>query len=259
MHATNSIFADRLFVPLMRAVLHVVLALGPWLVPAPSQASVVIEATRVVYSAAVAQREVRISNEDDFPNLVQVWVDSGDPESKPDAHDERFFITPPVFRMEPKSGQSLRLRYLENDLPKDRESLFYLNVLQVPPVSSDQQDNNKVLVMIRNRLKLFYRPETIHADPATAGDAIEFQIQKRDLGYVLVASNPSPFFITLTGLKLSSETADYTVDSRMVAPFARQMWMVDDPEVTDQGEISIRYQWIDDYGAGRPRTANVQR
>jgi len=175
---------------------------------------VVIEATRVVYSAAVAQREVRISNEDDFPNLVQVWVDSGDPESRPDAHDERFFITPPVFRMEPKSGQSLRLRYLENDLPKDRESLFYLNVLQVPPVSSDQQDNNKVLVMIRNRLKLFYRPETIHADPATAGDAIEFQIQKRDLGYVLVASNPSPFFITLTGLKLSSETADYTVDSR---------------------------------------------
>lgn len=193
MHAANSIFALRMFVLLMRAALHVVLVLGPLLAAVPSSASVVVEATRIVYGAGALQREVQITNEDNFPNVVQVWVDSGDPESRPDAHDDRFFITPPVFRMEPKSGQSLRLRYLENDLPQDRESLFYLNVLQVPPVSSDQQDNNKVLVMIRNRLKLFYRPETIHADPATAGDAIEFQLEKRDLGYVLVASNPSPF------------------------------------------------------------------
>ncbi|MEN2733548.1 fimbria/pilus periplasmic chaperone [Escherichia coli] len=41
-------------------------------------------------------------------------------------------ITPPIFRMDSKSGQTVRIVYTGESLPKDRESLFYLNVLDIP-------------------------------------------------------------------------------------------------------------------------------
>ncbi|HEX4917479.1 MAG TPA: molecular chaperone [Limnobacter sp.] len=247
------------FARLLKAALCVASAAGFVVVPSLAHASVVVQGTRVVYNGGASQTEVQISNRDDFPNMVQVWVDAGDPQSSPEDHDDRFFLTPPLFRLQPHSGQALRIKYLEHDLPQDRETLFYLNVLQVPPVSAEQMESNKVLLMIRSRLKLFYRPESIHADPSTAGDALAFEVEQRDEGMVLLAKNPSPFFVTLTGVTLSSKAGGYSVESRMIAPFAQQVWLLDDPSVLEKPELVVEYQWLDDTGGGRQQKAAVQR
>lgn len=102
----------------------------------PAQASLVIKGTRVIYNADSKGATVEISNTDDFPNIMQAWIDT-DPENKsPENAKAPFIITPAVARLDPKSSQTLRIIYTGDELPKDRESVFYLNVLQIPAQNS---------------------------------------------------------------------------------------------------------------------------
>lgn len=96
------------------------------------QGSVVIMGTRVVYPAAQKSINIRLNNENSSPALVQSWLDTGDATVTPDSVRVPFIITPPIFRMDPKSGQTIRVVYTGESLPTDRESLFYLNVLDIP-------------------------------------------------------------------------------------------------------------------------------
>lgn len=67
-----------------------------------------------------------------------------------------FISTPPVFRIQPQAGQVVRVVYSQRKaLPPDRESVFWFNALQVPPANIGGRQQNKVLVMLRTRIKLF--------------------------------------------------------------------------------------------------------
>lgn len=97
-----------------------------------SHASVVIMGTRVIYPEGQRSINVRLSNDELSPSLVQSWMDTGDVSASPDSVNVPFIITPPVFRIEPHTGQTLRIIYTGEKLPHDRESLFWLNVLDIP-------------------------------------------------------------------------------------------------------------------------------
>lgn len=101
-------------------------------VSAVVQGSVVIMGTRVVYPATQKSISIRLNNDNESPALVQSWLDDGDAVAPPESVHVPFIITPPIFRMDSKSGQTVRIVYTGESLPKDRESLFYLNVLDIP-------------------------------------------------------------------------------------------------------------------------------
>ena len=48
-----------------------------------------------------------------------------------------FTMVPPLFRLDPKKGQMLRIVYTQEPLATDKETLFWLNVLEVPPRDGD--------------------------------------------------------------------------------------------------------------------------
>ncbi|ELN4703365.1 fimbria/pilus periplasmic chaperone, partial [Escherichia coli] len=75
----------------------------------PASASVIVTGTRVIYPADAREKSVQLTNQDAFPNVVQAWVDVNNPQSTPETADAPFMITPPMFRMEPKAGQTMRL------------------------------------------------------------------------------------------------------------------------------------------------------
>lgn len=97
-----------------------------------AQASVVITGTRVVYPANQKEVTVRFENKNPKPALVQVWLDSGNEDATPEEARVPFLATPPIFRMEPGRQQVLRLSYTGEPLPTNQESLFWLNMLEVP-------------------------------------------------------------------------------------------------------------------------------
>lgn len=48
---------------------------------------------------------------------------------------------------------------MANTLPKDRESLFFLNVLDIPPNCPELEGKNGIKFAMQNRIKFIYRPE----------------------------------------------------------------------------------------------------
>ncbi|EPT0778028.1 fimbria/pilus periplasmic chaperone [Enterobacter hormaechei] len=97
-----------------------------------AQASIVITGTRVIYPASSKEVTVKVSNKGESPVLIQSWLDNGDTNAKPDKIKVPFVLTPPINRVEPSSGQTLRIRALPNNLSQKQESIFWLNVLEIP-------------------------------------------------------------------------------------------------------------------------------
>ncbi|MDE9471355.1 fimbria/pilus periplasmic chaperone, partial [Xenorhabdus bovienii] len=90
----------------------------------------------------------------------------GDAEALPEDINVPFILTPPVNRIDPNKGQSLRIRYIENNhLPADRESLFWLNALEIPVKIKEEGNRNYLQFAIRTCIKIFFRPSSLKGEP----------------------------------------------------------------------------------------------
>ncbi|WP_312394268.1 fimbria/pilus periplasmic chaperone [Mixta calida] len=101
-------------------------------------AGIVINSTRVIYPEGKKEVTARLDNQNEYPSLVQSWIDSGDKNEEINKIKVPFIILPPVTRIEPHQGQTLRINFTGEgfNLPSDRESVYWLNVLDIPPKAS---------------------------------------------------------------------------------------------------------------------------
>ncbi|MBO3277025.1 molecular chaperone [Pseudomonas sp. Milli4] len=206
--------------------------------------------TRVIYPGDAAEKTMQLTNQDPFPNVVQVWADVNSPNSTPDDADAPFLITPPVFRMEPRSGQSVRIRYVGEGLPQDRESVFYLNFQQIPPRSEAHKSQNQLLVMLRNRLKLFYRPSGIAGTPEKVPEQLRFNLDRTGDGWQVMVDNPSGYYASFSGGTLLAGGREVPLKNGMVAPKSRiGLWHIAKNAALPKGQATIRCSLINDHGA----------
>lgn len=242
----------------VRILAAALLSLGSLLLPA--HANVLITGTRVVFPAKPGEVTVRLSNQNTKPALVEAWIDRGNPEATPDQVDTPFLITPPLFRMDPHRDQNLRIIFTQEPLPADRETLFWLNVLEVPPKPSgpDAEGKNYLQLAIRSRLKLFYRPDGL-GDPTDAPARLAFKATRDGHDYGLAVHNPSPFFITLVSVQLQVAGKRYTSEPGMVAPFSDLRLAVHDLHQPPAPGTALGFGAINDYGATAPFTATLGR
>ncbi|RMS48589.1 hypothetical protein ALP65_01296 [Pseudomonas aeruginosa] len=99
---------------------------------ADASASLSVIGTRFIYPAGVSALTIRVGNVGTRPALVQAWLDRGDETADPSAVTVPFILSPPLLRMDPQETQALQLRHTGEPLPDDRESLFWVNLLEVP-------------------------------------------------------------------------------------------------------------------------------
>lgn len=219
---------------------------------APAHASVVIAGTRVVFPAAAGETTVRLTNEGTLPALVEAWIDDGDPNSTPETAKVPFLVTPPLARMDPGKGQSLRIVFTGQALPADRESLYWLNVLEIPPKPKATPDatQNILQFAVRSRLKLFYRPANLPGNPLTAGQQITFKAMPDGAGFALEARNPTPYYVTITQLTVHAGSASETSDGGMVAPNGSLKLALKNAHAAPAASSAIDYTVINDFGAG---------
>lgn len=169
-----------------------------------ARAGIQIDSTRVIYPAA--KREVTLSmvNEADSPRLLQAWIDNGDPDMRPDAVIVPFIVTPPVFRLDPGRGQTLRIVFTGGDIPQDRESVYWLNVLEVQPKPTGKKEgtSNFMQFSVRSRLKIFYRPQGLTGSPQEAVGHLRWRLVSADKGHALECENPSAFNVSFNDVRL---------------------------------------------------------
>ncbi len=116
------------------------------LTSAPAFADIIISGTRIIYNSDKKDVNVRLENKGNRPLLIQNWLDTGDDNADPSQIKVPFTATPPVSRVEPKRGQTVKVMFTgATDLPKDRESVYWFNVLEVPPQAKRCSDRQKLI------------------------------------------------------------------------------------------------------------------
>lgn len=216
-----------------------------------ADASVLIAGTRVVFPAQDGEVTVRLTNDNTHPALVEAWIDNGDPKSTPDKVSVPFLITPPLFRMEAHKDQDLRIISTPAQLPADRESLFWLNVLEIPPKPSEQDSAGKNLLQfaIRSRLKLFYRPAHLPGNAQAAPGQVTWKAVADGQGYALEVRNPTPYHVTIVKLSLDVGGKSYSADNGMVDPLGSLRLKIKGLTTMPAAGTSIAYDIVNDYGA----------
>lgn len=163
--------------------------------------------------------------------LVQSWVDSGEPGDK-----TPFIVTPPLFRINPGEENMLRIVRTGGSLPQDRESVFWLNVKSIPATDDSKPRTNVLQVVVKSRLKLFYRPAGLEGQPETA----YHQLSVARSGNRLTLSNPTPYYVTLFTLKVDGQEIK---EADMVPPKGSANFTLPSASVS-----TVAWQAISDYG-----------
>ena len=212
-------------------------------------AGVVISGTRIIHDGAKGARDttVHARNAGQTPAMVQVWLDEGAPEARPGMVHVPFRLTPAEPRLlEANQRQAFRFTYApgpgQTPLPTDRESLFYFNLLDIPPKPADSAGKNLLQFAVRSRLKYFYRPAGLSGKPREAAGKLEWRVSADAGGQVLQIRNPSQYYVTLVGIV---GKAGVPIEVDMVAPLAEYS-----VKVAKGNEVGpkIACRWIDDYG-----------
>ena len=225
----------------MRYLIQSCLALGSLLWWSSSEAALNLMGTRVIYEGG-SEANLMVHNAGSEPSLLQAWVDGGNEHQGPADVSTPFLVVPPMMRLGPQRGQVLRI--LGSDLrglPRDRESLFWLNVLGLPP--KVQASQASVQLAYRTRIKLFYRPPGLGGSPAEAVSRLGWQ---RLAGGGLRVSNPGPFHISLSEVLLTMGEQHLAWREGGVLPPYGALSL---PIVgTVPAGASGRLRWIDDDG-----------
>lgn len=212
------------------------LAVGLLLVRAgTTNAAVNIDRTRIIMDGSDKSLAVTLTNQSKTqPYLAQSWID--------DANGKRsesyLLALPPLQRIDAGKKTQVRIMALPAiaSLAKDRETLFYFNVREIPPKSDKE---NVLQIALQSRLKLFYRPDGINKK---ASDRVEEKVTVTRQNGKLVLNNPTPYYITLGYLGADNKGSFPGFDSIMIAPLSSLDFNV------KFGGNSLNVGYIDDFG-----------
>ncbi len=225
------------------------------LIALPASAAVTLQGTRIVHDASKGRDvTVRASNTGERPAMTQVWIDAGDSHARPEHVRTPFRLTPAEPRLlQPQQSQAYRLTFapsvMDAPLPTDRESVFYFNLLDIPPKPTDAGSSNLLQFAVRTRVKLFHRPPGLQGEARDAAGLLQWRAR----GAALQVHNPSAYHVTLSTLTLADGRK---VDVDMIAPGADALYPL--PEGSAM-PAAVTFQWLDDYGTARDAQADVAR
>jgi chaperone protein EcpD len=219
-----------------------------------AHASVTISGTRVIYPADSNEVTVKLSNDSNVPALVEAWIDDGDSKAAPEKVDVPFNIAPQLFRIEAHKNQSLRIVYTGEALPQDRESVFWLNTLDIPPKPKQEGDRNVLQFAVRTRIKLFFRPTKLGGSPEEAAAKLVCSRVLNDKSgkLTLRCQNSSPYHISVSELSLISAGQSVKNDrGGMIKPNESYDFELSKSLSDSAAPITLQYFAIDDYGSAR--------
>lgn len=203
---------------------------------AAASGGITLNTTRVIYPVEARQSSVSVRNtSDQNAFLVQSWVEDKDGNKSKD-----FVITPPLYTSKAGNENILRLIRSGGDVPRDRESLYFLNTKAIPSIDKSSIEGKNTLILAAiTRIKVFVRPGGLKISPAEAPAQLRFKPAGAKLGI----HNPTPYYLTLTDIKAGNQK----LQDIMVAPFE------DATVPLPQGSGSnITFSTINDYGAVTP-------
>lgn len=210
-----------------------------------ASASVTMLKTRVVYLSDTKSETLKLKNNDNTPYIMQIWTDIDNPNSTPADADGPFIVQPTVFRIEPNTGRDANLIYTGGSLPQDKESLFYLNLVQIPPRDAASSEN-ELSFLIRHRIKIFYRPASLSSGADDIGKHISFS---GITSSGIEVKNNSPYFLSLNSAKVFGQAGEkIELIPTMIPPFASKKLPLKDEKTINSKQDKVIFSFTNDLG-----------
>lgn len=217
-----------------------------------ADAGILVGRTRLIMEEGQQERSLTLANTNDYPVIVQTWVDNGEGSNAPDAVVSAMMPLPGAFRLQPDEIRHLRVLYTNDPLPGDRESVFWLNLYEIPLLHADPDtEQARLLVGINTQIKIFYRPKNLPSSSGDVGRQLAFRLEKTADGWVLVCRNGSPYFASFAALDVT--IGDRRIEAAqapdmMTPPMSERRYPLSSlvPDVAAGGEAG--YILIDDSG-----------
>lgn len=171
-----------------------------------------IDRTRVIFNGDENVNFINLINDGTTPTFVQIWTDNGDISMSPDQSKTPVISLPPVMKLSPGEMRSVKLILTSRQkLPPNKESLFWLNVYQVPAMSNESLGSQqKVILPLRLRLKVFVRPPSLQKPLDSSFKSLRFT----SVGNELSVYNPTPWYINLNDININGED----VKNKIIGP-----------------------------------------
>jgi len=217
-----------------------------------AMAAISLVGTRIVYPSNAKFADITANNEGAKSAQMLAWVDDGDINSTPDTATAPFLLAPAVKVIGPGRKQVLRIAYTGGPLPLDRETVYYLNVMEIPPRSAGSSTELTMQFSVRTRIKIFMRPPGLALGPMAAAKNVSWELDARPDSAVIRATNASPYFVSMASVKLMrGNTVLVDLDRGMVPPwgtteFRTEAGTADLSAAT--GAITVNYVYVNDYG-----------
>lgn len=167
-----------------------------------ARGTVNVDKSRIIFSSGELTANLSLHNSDKEPVLVQLWTDAGNPFTTTDKARTPVLVNSPILKMQPNELRNIRLLLVSTDkLPQNKESLFWLNIYQIPPNTNQaSKGNEKLILPLRIRLKIFVRPNLV--SDITPENYKEISFLKVDSDTVRI-TNPTKWYITISSLTIS--------------------------------------------------------
>lgn len=228
-----------------------VLILSP--VTQSAQAGLVASSTRLVFQEGDPQHSLTLLNVNDYPVIVQTWVDNGEANPTPQSYQAPYVALPSVFKLSPKAQRSINVVYNNAPLPDDRESVFWLNLYEIPPSpAAPAASPYQVTLAMNMQLKVFYRPARLKHAPDDARHEVDFALHDTPRGTELHCHNRSAFYVSFGRLYITAEGQNHEVrqeDDMMAAPFSTRIYTLNERLATATPQHrDVAAEVIDDAG-----------
>lgn len=205
-------------------------------------AGVMLGGTRVILGEKDREASIPVKNTGTSPYVVQAWIDAGEGKNK-----TPLLVTPPLSRLDPGMENILRIMRLAGELPADRESVFWLNVKEIPERSKEE---NVLQIAVRSRIKLFYRPAKLPGKSEETRAQLKWVVSAGadGQGVVLKVGNPTAYHLTFTALNING--GQQLINADMVPPLGEVSYPLS--AVKTPQAIQVNFTTLNDYGGETP-------
>lgn len=217
-----------------------------------SMAGVVAEGTRIVYNEGLKEYGLKVANTNAYPILFQPWVDYG--EGDPNQNLGPFVIVPPFSKMAPNEMNTLRMIYDGTVLPTDRETVFWLNLYEIPLLKKKDIENQYLNMAMNTQIKVFYRPKNLEKiSLENIINSTKFKVFSEENESFILVENSSPYHISFLDLKLINSKEDvlsevYPDMDMMVRPFSNKKLKLKNNMTDLSKDTLVNIKVIDDLG-----------
>ncbi|MEK1910933.1 MAG: fimbria/pilus periplasmic chaperone, partial [Pseudomonas chlororaphis] len=154
--------------------------------------------------------------------------------------------TPVLKRLAGEQQQVLRILYSGKGLPTDKESVYWLNVREVP---QKPRKENTLQIAVQQRLKLFYRPAGLPGKVTEAPQQLKWRLLAKDGKPYLEVTNPSAFHLSFAAITLRMGNKSFTAPIDMIAPATTsRVEIAELPNGVQAENLKVEFEVIGDFG-----------